>query len=202
MLVQYGEKLIDKLSEEEGHSVSRLPEFTAEEKEMIKGTCDFYSLQMYSTRLVTKKDPGNDAKLMADMKERISLAPDIELPGHELETLLYWFRPGWYGDMQVWTALDQVSFFSNGQALKIVLLQEWERAESIWLRNTPWGLRRMINWIDRRYPESGGIWITENGISLGNAYADVDRYQYIYLHFNEILKDLFIKKFNQQLLVD
>ena len=50
----------------------------------------------------------------------------------------------------------------------------------------------MINWIDRRYPESGGIWITENGISLGNAYADVDRYQYIYLHFNEILKDLFI----------
>ena len=57
----------------------------------------------------------------------------------------------------------------------------------------------MINWIDRRYPESGGIWITENGISLGNAYADVDRYQYIYLHFNEILKDLFIKKSNQQL---
>ena len=122
VLVQDGEKLIDKLSEEEGHSVSRLPEFTAEEKEMIKGTCDFYSLQMYSTRLVTKKDPANDAKLMADMKERIRLAPDIELPGHELETLLYWFRPGWYGDMQVWTALDQVSYFSNGQALKTVLL--------------------------------------------------------------------------------
>ena len=117
VLVQDGEKLIDKLSEEEGHSVSRLPEFTAEEKEMIKGTCDFYSLQMYSTRLVTKKDPANDAKLMADMKERIRLAPDIELPGHELETLLYWFRPGWYGDMQVWTALDQVSSFSNSQAL-------------------------------------------------------------------------------------
>ena len=122
VLVQDGEKLIDKLSEEEGHSVSRLPEFTAEEKEMIKGTCDFYSLQMYSTRLVTKKDPANDAKLMADLKERIRLAPDIELPGHELETLLYWFRPGWYGDMQVWTALDQVSYFSNGQSLKTVLL--------------------------------------------------------------------------------
>ena len=80
---------------------------------MIKGTCDFYSLQMYSTRLVTKKDPSNDAKLMEDMKERIKRAPDIELPGHELDTLLYWFRPGWYGDMQVWTALDQecLSYF-------------------------------------------------------------------------------------------
>ena len=74
---------------------------------MIKGTCDFYSLQMYSTRLVTKKDPSNDAKLMVEMKEKIKRAPDIELPGHELDTLLYWFRPGWYGDMQVWTALDQ-----------------------------------------------------------------------------------------------
>ena len=107
------EKLFDKLSQEEGHSVSRLPEFTAEEKEMVKGTCDFYSLQMYSTRLVTKKDPANDAKLMEEMKERIRLAPDIELPGHELETLLYWFRPGWYGDMQVWTALDQESEISS-----------------------------------------------------------------------------------------
>ena len=80
---------------------------------MVKGTCDFYSLQMYSTRLVTTKDPANDAKLMEEMKERIRLAPDIELPGHELETLLYWFRPGWYGDMQVWTALDQESEILN-----------------------------------------------------------------------------------------
>ena len=48
-----------------------------------------------------------------EMKERIRLAPDIELPGHELETLLYWFRPGWYGDMQVWTALDQESEISS-----------------------------------------------------------------------------------------
>ena len=61
--------------------------------------------------------------------------------------------------------------------------------QSIWLRHTPWGLRRMINWVNERYPTEiarGGIWITENGISLEEKFADVDRYQNIYLHFNEV----------------
>jgi hypothetical protein len=84
----------------------------------MKGTNDFYSLQMYSSRIVTSKDS----------------FPQEELDEKTIEDLLYWFRPGWYGDIEVWTAIDQ----------------EWERAESIWLRNTPWGLRRMLNWVDKR----------------------------------------------------
>ena len=47
----------------------------------------------------------------------------------------------------------------------------------------------MINWVNERYPTDiarGGIWITENGISLEEKFADVDRYQNIYLHFNEV----------------
>jgi len=90
---------------------------------------------------------------------------------------MYWFRPGWYGDIQVWTGADP----------------EWGKAESIWLRHTPWGLRRMINWVSERYPAEiarGGIWITENGISLEEKFADVNRYQNIYLHFNEVLKSI------------
>lgn len=46
----------------------------------------------------------------------------------------------------------------------------------------------MINWVSERYPAEiarGGIWITENGISLEEKFADVNRYQNIYLHFNE-----------------
>jgi len=48
---------IKKLSLDEGHTVSRLPEFTEDEKIMINGTLDFYSLQMYSSRIVTSSDP-------------------------------------------------------------------------------------------------------------------------------------------------
>ena len=147
---------LKRLSDEEGRDESRLPEFTEEEKKLIKGTCDFYSLQMYSTRLITTQDQATmEASKKMMEAEYIQEGKDV----HDINTLLYWFRPGWYGDMEVWTAIDQ----------------DWEKAESIWLRNTPWGLRRMINWIDIRYPQSGGIWITENGISLENKYADVDR---------------------------
>ena len=145
---------IGRLSRDEGWETSRLPEFTDEEKVLIKGTLDYYALQMYSSRIVTTTDAYP------------------EKPERDIPELLYWFRPGWYGDMEVWTAIDQ----------------EWERGESVWLRHTPWGLRRMINWIDRRYPEVGGIWITENGISLRDDVTDVDRYQNIYQSFNELLK--------------
>ena len=48
---------IKKLSLDEGHAESRLPEFTEDEKIMINGTLDFYSLQMYSSRIVTSSDP-------------------------------------------------------------------------------------------------------------------------------------------------
>ena len=48
---------IKKLSLNEGHTKSRLPEFTEEEKIMINGTLDFYSLQMYSSRIVTSSEP-------------------------------------------------------------------------------------------------------------------------------------------------
>ena len=176
---------MNKLAREEHRTVSRLPEFTAEEKEMLKGALDFYSLQMYSTRLVTTQaDYTDPMRLCLDhyKKEKCQqlLDDDSSIDRDRLEELLYWFRPGWYGDMEIWTAVDP----------------EWEKAESVWLRNTPWGLRRMINWIDQRYPDVGGIWITENGISLEERTADPDRYQYIYLHFNEMLKAIEIDGVN------
>ena len=45
-----------------------------------------------------------------------------------------------------------------------------------------------------RYTESGGIWVTENGISLEDNVTDPDRYQNIKLSFNEILKAIEIDK--------
>ena len=52
----------------------------------------------------------------------------------------------------------------------------------------------MINWVDKRYPNSGGIWITENGYSLEDSVTDVDRYQNIRSSFNEILKAIEVDK--------
>lgn len=89
-----------------------------------------------------------------------------------IQELAYWFRPGWYGDIGAWTAVDL----------------EWETAESSWLQHSPWGLRRMLNWVHLRFPNSGGIWITENGWSDTADKTDPQRYMNIYQSFNEILK--------------
>lgn len=45
------------------------------------------------------------------------------------------------------------------------------RSASSWLRITPWGIRRMLNWIKDRY-NNPDIIITENGLSDRNGYLD------------------------------
>lgn len=44
---------IDELSEREGYSKSRLPKFTEEEVQLIKGTSDFFGLNHYTSELCT-----------------------------------------------------------------------------------------------------------------------------------------------------
>merc|ERR1711963_540961 len=41
----------------------------------------------------------------------------------------------------------------------------WENTGSSWLQIVPWGLKKLLIWINREYPEIESIWITENGVS-------------------------------------
>ncbi|XP_036996630.2 cytosolic beta-glucosidase [Artibeus jamaicensis] len=43
---------VASMSQKQGYPSSRLPQFTEEEKRMIKGTADFFAMHYYSTRLV------------------------------------------------------------------------------------------------------------------------------------------------------
>ncbi|KAL0811772.1 hypothetical protein ABMA28_009205 [Loxostege sticticalis] len=52
------EKLISEKSAKEGFFQSRLPPFTNEEKELVRGTFDFYALNHYTSRTVRMKRPG------------------------------------------------------------------------------------------------------------------------------------------------
>ncbi|XP_047035496.1 myrosinase 1-like [Helicoverpa zea] len=51
------EKILAENSKKEGYPYPRLPPFTPEEIEFVKGTYDFYALNHYTTRLVRKVDP-------------------------------------------------------------------------------------------------------------------------------------------------
>lgn len=48
-------KIVDAISKKQGFSRSRLPHFTPEEIEMIRGSADFLGLNYYSSYFATKR---------------------------------------------------------------------------------------------------------------------------------------------------
>ena len=52
---------IAALSKEQGFSKSRLPEFTKQEVERIRGTADFFGVNTYTSVLVRRNDHNNTA---------------------------------------------------------------------------------------------------------------------------------------------
>ena len=63
------------------------------------------------------------------------------------------------------------------------------RAASVWLKVTPFGNRKMMNWVKEEYGADVPIYITENGFSdrIGNL-DDLHR-EYYYKHYiNQLLK--------------
>lgn len=61
---------IASMSKRQGYPSSRLPEFTEEEKRMIKGTADFFAVQYYSSRLV---------KYRENRKGELGVLQDVEI---------------------------------------------------------------------------------------------------------------------------
>lgn len=62
------------------------------------------------------------------------------------------------------------------------------RSGSGWLKVTPFGLRKMLNWIKNHY-NNMPVYVTENGISDKNgSLTDYHRIHYYRTYINEMLK--------------
>lgn len=73
----------------------------------------------------------------------------------------------------------------------------WYSAASSWLKITPFGLRRLMNWLKATYGSDIEIYITENGFSdfLGN--LDDQQRIYYYKHYiNQLLKAIKLDECN------
>ncbi|XP_061162617.1 lactase/phlorizin hydrolase-like, partial [Saccostrea echinata] len=72
----------------------------------------------------------------------------------------------------------------------------WIGSGSDWLKVTPFGLRKMLNWIKTHY-NNFPVYITENGVSDNNgSLADLHRIHYYRTYINEMLKAMKLDKCN------
>lgn len=115
---QVMKKRIKAESERENYKKSRLPSFTEDEIELIRGSADFFGLNHYTSSICTS-------------------APDDTYPptSYNKDVGSYCFQPS-----------------------------DWEDTASSWLKVTPWGFRKLLNWIRREYGNPP-ILITGNGFS-------------------------------------
>lgn len=97
---------IEKISLEQGYSKSRLPKFSTEEIEYIKGTYDFFGINHYTTYYAKKSDSINTTK-----------QPSFE---HDRGIDIYQ-DPAWPESQSSW--LKVKSNFINLTQHKIILIQ-------------------------------------------------------------------------------
>ncbi|XP_061162615.1 uncharacterized protein LOC133171833 [Saccostrea echinata] len=139
----YPQVMIDRIREKSAiqHlNESRLPEFTQEEQEKMKGATDFLGLNFYTSSIVYPKDDRDDVSYDADKGTGAKADPS------------------------------------------------WIGSGSGWLKVTPFGLRKMLNWIKEHY-KNLPVYVTENGISDKNgSLTDFHRIHYYRTYINEMLK--------------
>jgi len=89
--------------------------------------------------------------------------------------------PGWSWDQQVSKRKDP----------------SWEGAASGWLKKVPWGLRKLLNWINDTY-DSPEIFVTENGWSdpPSTGAEDTKRIAYYRSYINNVLKAIILDGVN------
>lgn len=123
----------------------RLPSFTDEEAEEVRGTLDFLGLNHYSTDYVSAKEEQDS-------------------------------KPGYFADMDVNNVPDPL----------------WPKTDMGW-DIVPWGLNRLLAWVQREYAPPQGIFITENGCackedSLSEAIQDTARIEYLQGYLAQVYK--------------
>jgi len=134
----------------------RLPEFSGEERELLKGSCDFFGLNTYSARYVGQASfarqlaafPGAvlGGRYITEQVHRLFRQPDPSFPPPAPDSPSYSADSGAGGIMTSVDPRDELSAMG------------WPVA--------PWGLGKLLCRVQERYQPKAGIHILENGIAL------------------------------------
>jgi len=114
-------EMIAEKSADQGFSESRLPTFTAEQMESIKGTVDFVAISHYNTWYIAQSDIyGNGTAPSVGILCPNETAPIVEPAPPSVE------GDGDYAKFYDWT---------------------WQKTGNDDVRVVPWGIRRLLKWI-------------------------------------------------------
>lgn len=128
----------------------RLPKFTEKEKSLLMGSSDFFGLNHYATRRVGH--PNIKAALSTLPREIVSLYKTAGSLGaflNAVKPLVNPFQASYFKDMDICIYPDD---------------KGTEYTEMRWAV-VPWGFRKLLNYVDKRYRPEGGVIVTENGLA-------------------------------------
>jgi len=81
---------VDRKSKEQGLDESRLPTFTDEQREWVKGTSDFFGLNHYTTQIVESVETGGDPNYFNDKDAVETQDPEWEASGSSWLKMVPW----------------------------------------------------------------------------------------------------------------
>eukprot|EP00775_Hariotina_reticulata_P002379 gene2379-2684_t len=193
---------------------NRLPRFTAEQRAMLQGSCDFFGLNHYSSHLCEQPSWHKELSPVEDDGEREN---KLQKLGAQLERIIGNVTGArtneaeiQEGDLpaepepkvQVVEDDDEIPedpyIESTGYWQDISVDQSdddvWKTTDMGW-GVYPQGMRKMLNYIQREYNPKGGIIITENGCAVAEedvdeAVKDIERAVYLKRYLTEVHKAL------------
>ncbi|GLG98608.1 Putative lactase-phlorizin hydrolase [Gryllus bimaculatus] len=160
---------------------SRLPVFTQEEINYIKGTADFFGLNHYTTNYAEEGEEGKTPSADRDAGAIITQNQSWPSSGSDwlkvtptgFRDLLNWIRKA-YGDVRI--IITENGFSDRNTTLDGILIDD---GRVTYFEVTPTGLRDLLNWITKSYKIPKTL-ITENGYSDKVGYLnDTDRFEYL-----------------------
>lgn len=131
---------VARKSQMQNFKSSRLPSLSPDQVSLIKGTADFLGLNHYTSRII---EPARKTSELIPAE-----FADPEMDESTLAALTD-FKGSYNDDSEVHSHADPA----------------WENTGSTWLQIVPWGLKKLLIWINREYPDIESIMITENGVS-------------------------------------
>lgn len=157
---------IANLSKQQGFPRSRLPKFTKDEIDRIKGTSDFFGINSYTSVLVERNDRYNSAN------------HPIPSFNHDMGTVES-HDPTWKRAASVWLYVSPLIYY-------LFLNFQLPSLSSFPPQHVPLGMYKLLQWIRKEYGNPPVI-VTENGVSDFGGTHDTDRVEYFNSYLDAVL---------------